>query len=94
MPNPTNFPNQFNGSVNFTSTGADIGFGFIANVIRMRNRSSKSVYIDLGSTTGATTGDHELGSSEDITLPGMMVSGMSFVASSSGGFLTIGAWGN
>ena len=94
-PQGANFPNESVTSVNFTSTGADVGFGFNAYLIRMRNRASKSVYVTLTSTTNGTTGGHEVGSSEDVmfNFRGAVCGGLSFVATSSGGTLTIGAWG-
>lgn len=88
------FPNEYTDSVNFTSTGADVNFTFPANVLRLRNDAAKSVYVKLGALTGATTSGHELKSSEELILRDLDVSGLSFVATSSGGNLRIGAWGN
>lgn len=89
------FPNEFLSSLVFGAGGNDLAFGFNAGMVRLRNRAAHSVYFCLRSTTGATTGDHELGSSEDIVLNnlGAGVYGMSVNATSSGGYLTIGAWG-
>lgn len=90
---PKNFPLEYTDSITFTSTGGDASFGFPANTLRLRNRSAKSVYLTLDSTTGATTSGHELGSSEELVIQNGMISGLSFVATSSGGTLTLGAWG-
>jgi hypothetical protein len=94
--NNRSFPNEYVASrESFTSTGNDHGFGFNAALLRITNRSAKSVYITLGSTTGGTTGGHEIGSSEDIQFYdiGTGVAGLSYAASSSGVGLCIGAWG-
>lgn len=88
------FPNEFTDAVNFTSTGADVDFQFAASRLRLRNDAAKSVYIKLNALTGATTSGHELKSSEELNIDGMTISGMSFVATSSGGSLRIGAWGD
>lgn len=89
------FPNQFNQTVNFTSTGADFGFGFNAGHVSIRNPSAKSIYITLNSTTGGTTGGFEIASSNSLEFGsiGVGIAGASFVATSSGGSMQIGAWG-
>ena len=92
---PKSFPSQFNQTVNFSSTGADVDFGFPAGYLRLRNDASKSIYVRLDSTTGATTSGYEVASSDALEWysPGVGCSGLSFVATSSGGNLRIGAWG-
>lgn len=91
------FPNQFGQTVNFTSTGADVGFGFTAALVKVYNDSAKSIYVNLQSTTGATTGPnmYELRacSGDDFYDLGVGIGGLSFVATSSGGNVRIGAWG-
>lgn len=95
MPLDRSFPNQFNDKTTFTSTGADLGFGFNASFVRVKNDAAKSVYVRLNSTTGATTADHEVASSEDMQWYdlGVGVAGLSYCATSSGGAIRVGAWG-
>ena len=88
---------EYTDTVNFSSTGADVEFGFNANTLRLRNDAAKSVYFTLRSTTGATTSGHELKSSEEFILRDQQVAGFSFVATSSAGSgvgLRVGAWGD
>lgn len=89
------FENEFtNGGTTFTSTGEDLAFGFTARKLRLRNDAAKSIYFTLKSTTGATTSCPELKSSEEVFFAGdLAVSGMSYVATSSGGSLRVQAWG-
>lgn len=87
-----NSANEYTDTVAFTSTGADVRFGFDARRVRLRNDAAKSIYFTIRSYTGATTSGHELKSSEEITIADVTFSGLSFVATSSGS-LRIGAWG-
>lgn len=94
--NNKQYLSEYTDSINFTSTGADIDFGFNANTLRLRNDSAVSVYLSLGAraATGATTSGHELKSSEELIVRDQQMAGVSFRASSSGGFLRVGAWGD
>ena len=96
MPLVTNrsYANEYVSKNTFTATGEDVGFGFVVSMLRLRNDAALSVYFTLRSSTGATTNDAELKSSEELIVRDVPVSGMSYVASSSGGSLRIQAWGD
>lgn len=80
------FPNEYTDNVNFSSTGADVGFGFNASYVKLRNTAAPSVYVTLKSTTGATTSGAELKTSEELILQApVLAAGFSFAVTSSAG---------
>jgi hypothetical protein len=100
------FHNQYSAALNTTSTGAagagstgalsaTVDFGFPAALLKLSVQSGGPAYLQLNGQT-ATTADYPLSTGDalvDWYDVGVGLSGLSFMSTSTGTVLRVGAWG-
>ena len=94
------FPNQYGNVGNTGSTGSiGHGFGFAAALTKIVNDGPGPIYLDLRTTSGATTGGsnlYQLNTGDlltDFYDVGVTIIGLSYATTSTANNTRLGAWG-
>lgn len=93
-----NFLSQFASVYTSTTGSGGVAFGFNAAHVKLINDGAGAMFVDLQSTSGATTDDYQLSSGETLELRGVGAGlfGAAFkssAASTAGPSIRVGAWG-